>query len=344
MISDFRLPGGTTSSNIEEMKAQKRAGLSTGLLQLPGSAGRNGSRLNRKIKAMLGGRAIRLLQPGTQASCRTLVIRHPRVMQRRTRPIPRIKAQSVHIIINQTPHQDYGGTGRVVYNINLCNRRAKAYFGKSPTWHPIGPLVRDTLKQKHRAALRSIKLSPSDWVNIINVAEWRRKRRPVKKQTIRIGRHSRDAYVKWPSGKGDLLRIYPDHERYEIHVLGGAATPERILGKLPSNWKVLPFGSRSPKSFLAGLDVFVYYTHPDCVEAFGRVIFEAMAVGVPVILPYSYKPLFGAAALYAEPADVRAEIDRLMADDARYEKQVARARRYVEAAFGYSKHLARLKI
>ncbi len=293
---------------------------------------------------MLDGRAIRLLPRGSRVSCNTLVIRHPRVMQRRTRPIPRIKARYVHMIVNQTPRKDYGSKhGRLVYNIRLCNRRAKSYFRKTPVWHPIGPLVRDTLKRKHQAALRSIKLSPSDWVNIINVNEWRRNKRPQKGSTIRIGRHSRDAYVKWPSGKGDMLRIYPDHERYQIRVLGGAATPRRILGKLPSNWTVYPFGSKSPKSFLAGLDVFVYYTHPDCVEAFGRVIFEAMAVGVPVILPVAYKPLFGSAALYAAPSEVQAAIDRLMENDVLYEQQVERARRYVEANFGYSKHLSRLK-
>ncbi|WP_141500355.1 glycosyltransferase [Paenibacillus luteus] len=343
MMSDFRLPGGTTSSNIEEMKAQKRAGLTTGLYQMSGHPNSKAKRLNPKIRRMIDGTRIRLLRPAARASCKTLIIRHPRILHVRRRLKPRISAQKIHIIINQTPKKDYGGNGQTVYRIGRCQRRVKQYFGKTGIWHPIGPQVRKTLQQYHARELRSIRLAAEDWVNIINTREWKRKRRPAKNGVIRIGRHSRDAYVKWPSNRTDLLAIYPSSSKYEIHVLGGARTPRKILGKLPNNWHVLPFGARAPKSFLEKLDVFVYYTHPDCVEAFGRVIFEAMAAQVPVILPPSYKELFGEAAIYARPAEVQGKIDALMADSNYYEKQIERATRYVETHFGYTKHRARLK-
>ncbi|MDP0941280.1 hypothetical protein, partial [Klebsiella quasipneumoniae] len=89
---------------------------------------------------------------------------------------------------------------------------------------------------------------------------------------------------------------------------------------------VLDFGSVEPKDFLAGIDIFVYYTHPDWVEAFGRVIFEPMCVGVPCILPPEFEKLFGPAALYAaHPGEVAGIARDLYENPARYEAQVNRA-------------------
>jgi glycosyltransferase involved in cell wall biosynthesis len=126
-------------------------------------------------------------------------------------------------------------------------------------------------------------------------------------------------------------------------VLGGAEVPRKVLGGLPKNWHVLGFEEVHPKEFLSTLDVFVYYTHPDWVEAFGRVIIEAMAVGVPVILPHSYRELFKEAAIYAEPSEVKSSIDRLMIDEDYYESQVRLARNFVEEHFGYRVHATRLR-
>jgi glycosyltransferase involved in cell wall biosynthesis len=198
------------------------------------------------------------------------------------------------------------------------------------------------LNAYHAKDLEAIQLAEADWVNIINVNEWRRASRP-NNDVIRIGRHSRDQYVKWPVERETLLAIYPTSEKYQIDVLGGAKAVEHVLGDLPSNWHVRDFGDVHPREFLADLDVFVYYTHPEWVEAFGRVIFEAMAVGVPVIIPPNYQELFGEAAIYAEPNEVTRKIDQLMEDREAYQAQVERAQAYVEKHFGYSKHASRLE-
>src|SRR5699024_1453481 len=121
-----------------------------------------------------------------------------------------------------------------------------------------------------------------------------------------------------------------------------ADAPKKVMGELPSNWVVHPFGDMEPRAFLKELDFFVYYTHPDWVEAFGRVIFEAMATGVPVIIPPIYKELFGDAAIYAEPEDVQGVIEHLAQDPELYDTHVQQAWDYVENNFGYTKHASRL--
>jgi glycosyltransferase involved in cell wall biosynthesis len=342
IASEFRLLGGTNMSNIEEIKAQTKMGLRTGLIQLSRYDLNTMGPINPKVRDMIDGEQVEMLVYGEKVSCDVLIVRHPPILQEWQRYLPDVKAKSVHVIVNQPPKRDYSDSGQTLYNINRCMEHLVKYFGTKGKWYPIGPQVREVLNKYHREELFSVPLADEDWVNIINVSEWRRPNRPKNGSKIKIGRHSRDQYVKWPCDREELLSIYPDSEPYEVQILGGAKSPRKVLGQIPSNWKVYEFGEFEPREFLAGLDVFVYYTHPDWVEAFGRVIFEAMAVGVPVIVPPSYQSLFGDVAIYAEPHEVRAKIEELMSDDEYYQQVVERAYHYVEKHFGYSKHASRL--
>ncbi|WP_374724689.1 glycosyltransferase [Calidifontibacillus erzurumensis] len=343
IASEFRLLGGTNMSNVEEIKAQKRMGLRTGLIQMYRYDFDSEKQINPKIRELIDGTQVQMLVYGENVSCDVLIIRHPPVLQEWQKYLPNVDARTVKVIINQPPKRDYSKNGKVLYNFKQCAKNVTHYFGKVGKWYPIGPLIRETLYNHHKKDLTSIKLASEDWVNIIDVDEWSRPSRPNRAGKIKIGRHSRSQYVKWPADRNELLTIYPDSDDYEIHVLGGADAPKKVLGQLPANWRVYEFGEVDPKEFLRGLDVFVYYTHPDWIESFGRVILEAMAAGVPVIIPPVYKNLFGEAAIYAEPQDVQKKIQQLMTDDDFYNEIVTKARAFVEVHFGYTKHAARIK-
>ena len=203
--------------------------------------------------------------------------------------------------------------------------------------------MRDALHEHHADTLHHINLSDEDWNNIIDIAGWHRgPRRRGPQDRLRIGRHSRDHEHKWPDTREDVLAAYPAADDVEVHVLGGASAPAALIGAVPGNWVVHEFGSRHPRDFLADIDVFVYFAHPDWVESFGRTIIEAMAVGVPVILPEIYRPLFGDAALYATTQTAVDMARKLHADSAAYDAQVARALESVRSRFSYETHLNRL--
>lgn len=343
IVSDFRMPGGTSMSNAEEIKAHRQFGLRTGLVQM-GRYDLNPDReVNDTITRLVDGEQVDWIVHGEHARCRLMILRLPWVLQEWQSYIPKVSADRIVVAINQTPKRDYSPGSPYIYHPQRCHEHLKRYFGSGGTWYPIGPLVREALETRHPGELEGIDVSPDNWLNIIDVNEWRRPMRPPRSERIRICRHSRDQYVKWPATAAEMLAIYPDSPRYEVHILGGADSAIALLGgRRPEGWRVWDFGAMRPAEFLAKYDVFVYYTHPDLVESFGRVIFEAMAVGVPVFLPPIYEPVFREAAIYAVPGEVKAKIEALMADQDGYERQVQRALEFVEQHFGFSQHAARI--
>ncbi|WP_252107382.1 MULTISPECIES: glycosyltransferase [unclassified Halomonas] len=342
IASDFRLPGGTSHSNIEEIKAQRHFGLRTGLLNLLRYDLNPGRTINESVRDLVDGENVAFIVAGERVTCDHLVIRHPPVVQHLQDRLPQVEAARISVIVNQPPKREYSETGATLYDIPTCNRHILQAFGKEARWYPIGPLVRASLHDHHASELAGVDLADEDWVNIINVDEWQRPAHTVHGAPIRIGRHSRDQYVKWPESAQVLSTLYPEDERFAIHVLGGAQSPTQVLGHLPGNWVVHEFGSLHPAQFLRELDFYVYYTHSDWIEAFGRVMFEAMAVGVPVIIDPKYKPLFGDAAVYARPEEVITVIEAMANDPARYQQQVELALGVVRNLFGYRVHLKRL--
>lgn len=300
-------------------------------------------RMLDEVRSHIDGEQTQHLTFGESVSCDLLLLRYPPILQYRQRYLPKIDAKQIKVIVNQPPMSDYTEEGIVRYRLADCAENIRHYFGKDATWHPIGPLVRDALHTHHAHELHHIDLSPEDWHNIIDINGWDRgPRRRGPSDRLRIGRHSRDHFVKWPATREDTLAAYPASDDIEVHVLGGADAPAALIGQVPDNWTVHPFGSMHPRDFLAGIDVFVYFAHPDWVESFGRTIIEAMATGVPVILPEVYRPLFEDAAIYATPQTAVKKARKLHSDPAAYAAQVEKAQRYAAQKFSYETHISRV--
>lgn len=345
LASDFRMLGGSNMSNAEEIKCQQEAGLKTAVVPM---FRYDFSKLERPIVPevwdLIDGESTSVLAYGEEASCDLLILRYPPILQHRIRYLPSIEAKKIKIIINQPPMSDYGPNGVVRYDLQRCVENVRHYFRNDADWHPIGPLVRSALHEHHQDQLHHINLASWDWHNIIDVRGWSQgePKRPSSGK-LRIGRHSRDHAVKWPSLPQDILAAYPHSDDVEVHILGGAQTVKSVTGEIPSNWTVHEFGALHPRDFLADIDVFVYFSHPDWVESFGRTIIEAMAAGLPVILPEAYRPLFADAALYATPGSALSLAKMLHADSELYAAQSAKALSYVREQFSFENHIRRLQ-
>ena len=349
ILSDFRLPGGSTGSNLQEITAQRRAGLRTGLVHHPVHAWGLHRGVNPKILAEADGDLVRFIAPDERITCDLLIVRVPRIGERIMDDLPRIEAAHSVVVLNQTPNRCYG-VEEFRDNEAWDVRRAAEGFGRvlgPHQWYPISARVREVMVREHAAEMDAaapfgVTLAESDWRNVIDVSAWRRSTRRAPDGRVLLGRHTRDDRTKWPNDPAELRGAYPQEPGWQTRVLGGAAVPERLLGELPSNWQVHPFDSMPVREFLRGLDVYVYFTQNEMLEAFGRAPLEAIAAGVPTLLPKSFRPVFGDAAIYTDPAGVRTEVAALMADEERYARQVALGHRVVEREFGYGAHLRRL--
>ncbi|MDQ7988062.1 MAG: glycosyltransferase family 4 protein [Candidatus Dactylopiibacterium sp.] len=95
-----------------------------------------------------------------------------------------------------------------------------------------------------------------------------------------VGRVSRDCLKKHHVEDIALYRRLAARG-VQVRILGGRCLSEQ-LGGVP-NIELLEAGSVPVARFLQELDVFYYRTHENWFEAFGRVIFEAMAAGLPIV-------------------------------------------------------------
>ena len=112
--------------------------------------------------------------------------------------------------------------------------------------------------------------------------------------------------------------------------MAGASKALETLKTKPANWTVYEFDEIGVIDFLRGLDFFVHYTHSQYYEEFGRNIMEAMAVGIPVILPQSFEFIYGDAATYAPADAVSAVISNMWQDEALYKRKAKAGRDFVE--------------
>jgi hypothetical protein len=348
LVTDARLPGGTTASVAEEVTAQARAGYRTALLHVSSPLVARDRPFAPRLRAAIECGDLDLLLDDAPVRASLLVLRHPTVgASIDPAAAPRIVADERLVIANQapgTPSQPAADDARrdagLQYRPAEVTDRLQTWLDGPVRWAPIGPLVREDLER----VAPDLPLEARDWVNVIDVDAWRCPRVGARHRIPVIGRHSRDHVLKWPATRTTLLQAYPDRDDVEVHVLGGAGAAARVLGgTIPERWLVVPFGAMPPARFLAGLDLYVYQHHPDWVEAFGRSILEALASGLPTILPHHFAALFADAATYAEPPEVLDAVRALHADRSAYREASERGVGFVEEHFGHAVHVTRLQ-
>jgi hypothetical protein len=338
VVTDLRFSGGTSTSLVEELRAAAAAGYRTGLLHLASPRLGPSAVVHPVLRRLVENGSVHLVTPGEPVCAPLTIVKHPTVFAQSLGGALPVDTDAVVVTVGQVPADAAG----VYYDEQRVDAHIVEALGVKPLWAPVSSAV--------RVALRGVAIAAEDWTEIIDVDAWRR---PIPRSRdglataaddrLVIGRHSRPDPLKWPSDASELRAVYPIDGTVRVRVLGGADAAGKVLGSLPDEWEILPFGSVAPQEFLAGLDAFVYYHHPDLTEAFGRTILEALAAGVVVVVPHHFRPSFGDACLYADPRQALVELRKLLDDPAAHRAHLDRADHIVRTRFGHDVHQQRLE-
>lgn len=334
---DWQSYGGPQKSMLEEIYALARLNYRIGILNL--EAGRfmsisDSATLNDEIQHLLNSGFVDEVFYDEAVHSRLLVLRYPPILQFLTHDSSNIAVDSMVILANQAP-SELDGTD-IRYIVRDCHRNAQRAFGVSPLWVPQGPQVRKYLENY----LSVPTLAEFDIPGILDLNEWWHDRLWFRSMKPVVGRHSRDDVMKWPVDRTTLVKVYPIDGQWDVRIMGGTKTPLKVLGleNVPSGWIVYEKDEQPVPAFLHAIDYFVFYQHPQAVEAFGRAILEALASGTVVILPEHFREVFGDAALYSEPKEVANVISRLHSDFSLYKEQLAISKAVLTRDFSYDSY------
>jgi glycosyltransferase involved in cell wall biosynthesis len=164
--------------------------------------------------------------------------------------------------------------------------------------------------------------------------------RDAPSRPFTVGRLSRDDRSKHHAEDPALYRRLAA-AGIRVRLMGATCIAGELAGV--DGIEILPAGAMSPLEFLRGIDCFVYRTASTWYEAFGRVVSEAMAAGVPVVCSpaggYAHYLTPGVDALVAGDSEAMAQAVLALRDDRSMAARLAaRARTEVDAVQRRAEH------
>ena len=341
LVSDLSISGDTATANLAMIEGARAAGLSVGLYHLPRIDNYNID-VDQRIRRQIHEHHLPMIVTGEKVRCGFAIVHHPAVLNVLPDALPEVVADRTIILADQAPdalgdEQEKGG-----YQLGDVQRKARAAFGGDVLFAPVSPSVRAALLR----ALDPAELAASDWYPLLETAD--RAMRPLhaaapSRQPV-AGRLARDHADDWPGTAEDLRAAYLADTPVRVRLAGGGGVLAGIIGQdVPSNWTILPAEAGEPRDLVGGFDFYIHFPNAGVDEAFNYGVLEALAIGVPAILPFSLHATYGDAAIYCRPHEVQATVARYWASPRDYREQAENGLAFVRSHCGIAAFAARLE-
>ncbi|MGI9508025.1 MAG: glycosyltransferase [Geminicoccaceae bacterium] len=308
---DFREPSFRTTATVDQLQAAAAGGYHIGITQLSGDSTGRQARIHQDIRKLIEADQVALLDPDLRFSTKLLIVIDPQYFAYRPRRILTIDAKSRVILVSHGP---IAANGQSLYDWPETYKHAHDVLGGEVSWAPINPSVRQQLQHLDPRP----QLTKADWFPCIDPEEWRLPRLEFCSPRPVIGRSGQHVEKAWPNTACEILARYPDDPRFQVRLLNGSPILQHLPMPYPRNWEVLRSEDIGERDFLASIDFFVYSHHPDQITPIDSCLLRAMASGAVAILPPSFEPIFGDAAVYAEPDHLISAVQDLYASRERY--------------------------
>lgn len=327
LIMDLYRPTEHFVSTMNYVEAALGLGLRVGVFHWPRYDLRERRRMRPEIRDFVHDRRVYLVSPGERLEADTVVVFHPMLLRHGIDLPPKISCRHFAIVSDAALGRRRGQVDEDYDPRRISDRMAKL-FHKRPLWIPANEQIRRLMERDGRYE----RMHSENWGPLIDWTYWGQMEprfRGAERAEPHVGRYGRDHHTKWPATADFIRSAFLVGRPCRVELLGGANVPTSILNGTPKNWKVLPAGAVEPREFLRNLDFFVHYPHEDYSGSLAYPVIEALASGVPVILPPVFESTFETAALYATPAEVWSRIESLWADERAWRARSEAGRQFV---------------
>lgn len=292
LVLDPRFPGGTSSAVARELYALANVARLRVVTILSNMF--KGDDINPVLADALNDLGIVPVQDPDVVTSETIVVHNPSFLKFNTTLNTRFVCNRMIVVAHENFLRPNGSPG---FDIEKCLAMlSENTFARKYLIAPVSGYNRSTVKRWRESTNTFWDLSDINWFNICDFELTG----PSNSPADRRGRLSRAGFEKFPDSE-TMGILFPDHAEY-CGILG--ADSLMLDPQVPAHWDLYKFRELPMDRFLKKIDFFVYFTHPNLQESFGRVIPEAIAAGKLVITDTQTAKTFGTAVICTTPDKV----------------------------------------